>query len=126
MHLSLSLVARGFKLVYDPLVLVHHYPAPRPVEEDRAYFHPEAHRNEVFNRTLIVLDFLRTQRSGRLRRMAFLGYLGIRGTRKAPGLMLLVYGLLTRYPDTWIRFKTTFAAYRDAIAVSRTSSASRG
>lgn len=121
MYLSLSLVARGYKLIYDPLVLVDHFPAPRPVDEDRAAFHPEAHRNEIFNRTLIVLDFLKTQRSGSLRRLAFLVYLGLRGTRKAPGLMLLAYGLLTGYPDTWARFKATFAAYRDAIAASRKS-----
>jgi glycosyltransferase involved in cell wall biosynthesis len=123
MHLSLSLVARGYKLVYDPLVLVDHYPAPRPVDEDRAAFHPEAHRNEVFNRTLIVLDFLATQRWGALRRLAFLTYNGVRGTRKSPGLVLLIYGLLTGYPDTWARFKATFSAYRDAIVVARKASA---
>jgi len=125
MHLSLSLVARGYKLIYDPLVLVDHFPAPRPVEEDRAAFHPEAHRNEIFNRTLIVLDFLGTQRWGTLRRLAFLAYVGVRGSRRAPGLLLLAYGLLTRYPDTWARFKATFAAYGDAIATVRKASTQR-
>lgn len=123
MHLSLSLVARGYKLIYDPLVLVDHFPAPRPVEEDRAAFHPEAHSNEIFNRTLIMLDFLRTQRWGTLRRLAFLVHNGVRGTRRAPGLVLLAHGLLTGYPDTWPRFKATFSAYRDAIVVARKTSA---
>jgi hypothetical protein len=38
-------------------------------------------------------------------------------------LVLLAYGLLTGYPDTWARFKATFSAYRDAIVVSRKASA---
>jgi hypothetical protein len=111
-------VARGYKLVYDPQVLVKHYPAPRPVDEDRVHFHPESQRNHVFNYSLIVLDFLRTQRWGWLRRMAFLAYAALRGSRNAPGLLLLIYGLATGYPHTWARFKITFAAYRDAIAAS--------
>jgi glycosyltransferase involved in cell wall biosynthesis len=125
MHLSLSLVSRGYKLIYDPLVLVDHFPAPRPVDEDRAAFHPEAHRNEIFNRTLIMLDFLGTQRWGHLRRFAFLAYLGLRGSRKAPGMMLLAYGLLSGYPNTWARFKATFAAYRDAMGAASETFAPR-
>jgi hypothetical protein len=57
-----------------------------------------------------------------LRRLALFAYYGVRGTRKAPGLVLLAYGLLTGYPDIWARFKATFSAYRDAIVVSRKTS----
>jgi glycosyltransferase involved in cell wall biosynthesis len=122
MHLTLTLIARGHKLIYDPEVLVDHFPGNRPMEEDRAKFNPVSHGDEVFNRTLIVLDFFATQRWGALRRLALFAYYGVRGTRKAPGLVLLAYGLLTGYPDIWARFKATFSAYRDAIVVSRKTS----
>jgi Glycosyl transferase family 2 len=123
MHLTLTLIAQGHKLIYDPAVLVDHFPGKRPMEEDRARFNPLSHGDEIFNRTLILLEFLATQRWGRLRQAAMLIYLSLRGSRKAPGLMLLVYGLLTGYPDTWARFKATFSAYRHAIVVSRKASA---
>jgi len=119
--LSLTLVATGHKLIYDPQVLVEHFPGVRPIEENRAYFNPVSHGDEIFNRTLIVMEFLATQRWGRLRQLALLTYLGLRGTRKAPGLLLLGVGLVTRYPNTWARFKTTFAAYRDALTAARPS-----
>ena len=122
MHLTLSLVAQGYKLIYDPAVLVDHFPGKRPMDEDRAQFNPVSHGDETFNRTLILMDFLATQRWGRLRQAAMLSYLGLRGWRRAPGLMLLVYGLLTGYPDTWARFKATFSAYRDAIVMARKTS----
>jgi hypothetical protein len=48
-----------------------------------------------------------------------MAYLGLRGSRKAPGLLLLCVGLVTRYPNTWRRFTTTFAACRDAWRASR-------
>ncbi len=116
MDLTLQLVARGCKLVYDPAVLVEHIPGIRPMEENRAYFNPVSHGDEIFNRTLVVMEFLGTQPLGWLRQIALLAYLGFRGTRKAPGLLLLGIGLLTRYPNTWARFQTTVAAIRDALA----------
>jgi glycosyltransferase involved in cell wall biosynthesis len=116
MQLSLSLVARGHTLIYDPAVLVEHFPGARPAEENRANFNTTSHSDEIFNRTLIVMEYLKTQRWGRLRQGALLLYLGLRGTRRAPGLLLLGIGLATGYPKTWARFKATFAAYRDALA----------
>ena len=118
MHLTLTMISQGHKMIYDPAVLVEHYPGERPVEEDRVLFNPVALGDEVFNRTLILMEFMATQRWGRLRQAAMLAHLGLRGLRKSPGLMLLVYGLLTGYPNTWARFKTTFAAYRDALAAA--------
>lgn len=119
MQLSLALLARRFKLIYDPAVLVEHFPGMRPKEEDRAHFNAGSHFDEHFNRTLILLEFLKTQPWGRLRQCAMLLYLGLRGSRKAPGLGMLAVDLATRYPNTWARFRTTFAAYRAAIAAAR-------
>jgi cellulose synthase/poly-beta-1,6-N-acetylglucosamine synthase-like glycosyltransferase len=125
MGLALTLVARGHKLIYDPQVLVEHIPGVRPIEENRAYFNPVSHGDEVFNRTLILMEFLATRSWGWLRQTAFMAYLGFRGTRKAPGILLLIVGLLMRYPNTLARFKVTFTAYGDALTVLRKTSASR-
>jgi cellulose synthase/poly-beta-1,6-N-acetylglucosamine synthase-like glycosyltransferase len=123
MHLTLTLIAQGHKLIYDPQVLVEHIPGVRPEAENRVYFNPVSLGDEVFNRTLTVMEFLGTQPWGRLRQLALLTYLGIMGSRKTPGLMLLGIGLVTRRPNTWARFKTTIAAYRDALASMRKASA---
>jgi hypothetical protein len=126
LHLTLTMIAQGHKMLYDPAVLVEHYSGERPIEEDRVLFNPVSLGDEVFNRTLILMEFMATQRWRRLRQAAMLTQLGLRGFRKSPGLMLLIYGLLTGYPDTWARFKTTFAAYRDALAAAgKTSGQSR-
>ena len=113
--------AQGMKLIYDPAVLVEHFPGVRPIEENRAYFNPVSHGDEIFNRPLVVVEYLGTQRWGWLRQTALMAYLTLRGSRKAPGLLLLAVGLATRYPNTWGRFQATFAAYRDALAAVRSA-----
>jgi GT2 family glycosyltransferase len=125
MHLTLDLVARGYKLIYDPQILVDHYISVRPDEPGRWDFTPEAHVNEYFNRTLAVYEFLGKQHLGRLRQLAYMAHISLLGTRKAPGLGLLIYGLLTRYPNAWKRFKYTMLAYRDVVREARPASASR-
>ena len=119
MQLSLQLVAKGYTLIYDPAVLVDHFPGVRPIEEDRAYFNPGSHFDEIYNKTLILLEFLKSQPWGRLRQFALLSFMALRGTRKAPGLLMLAVDLVTRYPNGWARFRTTFAAYTAALAASR-------
>jgi glycosyltransferase involved in cell wall biosynthesis len=119
MQLSLQLVAKGYTLIYDPAVLVEHFPGVRPVEEDRAYFNAGFHFDEIYNRTLILLEFLKTQPWGRLRQIALLLFLVLRGTRKAPGLLMLAIDLATRYPNGWARFRATFRAYGAALAAAR-------
>lgn len=119
MHLCFSLRAQGMKLIYDPAVLVEHFPGVRPIEENRAYFNPISHGDEIFNRTLVVMEYLGTQRWGWFRQMALMAYLTLRGSRKAPGLLLLAVGLATRYPNSWRRFQATFTAYRDALKAVR-------
>jgi GT2 family glycosyltransferase len=115
LDLCLTLIARGQRLLYDPQVLVDHIPGARPIEENRAYFNPVSHSDEVFNRTLIVMEFLAARPWGRLRQLAYMSYMTLRGSRKAPGLLMLVYGLATGHPHTWARFNATIAAYRDAM-----------
>jgi glycosyltransferase involved in cell wall biosynthesis len=122
MQLCLALLIQGHKLIYDPAVLVDHIEGPRPVEEHRVRFNPASHFDETFNRTLLMLEFLAKQPYGWFRRAVYMSLLTLRGSRKFPGLLLLAHGLVTRRPETWLRFKTTFAAYNAAASAARTSS----
>jgi GT2 family glycosyltransferase len=119
MQLSLQLVAKGYTLIYDPAVLIDHFPGVRPLEEDRAYFNPGSHFDEMYNKTLILMEFLKTQPWGQLRQFALLLFLVLRGTRKAPGFLMLAVDVATRYPNALARFRTTFAAYGAALTAAR-------
>ena len=119
MELCFAMLAQGYKLLYDPAVLVDHIIGSRPIEEHRVKFNPNSHFDEAFNRTLLMLEYLAKQPYGWFRRLAYMSSLTFRGSRKFPGLLLLAHGLLTRYPDTWHRFRTTFAAYLAALKAAK-------
>jgi GT2 family glycosyltransferase len=78
---SLSVHRLGWKLLYDPLVAVDHYPAPRFDEDQRGQFDRIALVNKVHNETLILLEYLSPPR-----RIAFLVWALLIGTRSYRGL----------------------------------------
>jgi hypothetical protein len=119
MKLALSLVAQGHKLIYDPAVHIDHMEGARPSEEHRHDFNAASHKDAVFNQTLTVLEYLKTQKLGRIRQLAYLSYLTIRGTRWAPGILMLGVCLATRYPHPWKRFKATWAAIFEGMMAAR-------
>lgn len=72
----------GWRLVYDPAVIVDHFPAIRHDEDARNSFSPIAQYNATHNETLAVLDFLPAWR-----RPLFLAWALAVGTRASPGLL---------------------------------------
>lgn len=72
---SLAVTRSGWRLIYDPLVAVDHYPAQRFDEDQRGAFDRLALINKVHNETLILLNYLPP-----LRRVAFLMWGIIVGT----------------------------------------------
>jgi glycosyltransferase involved in cell wall biosynthesis len=72
----------GWRLVYDPAILVDHFPAVRHDEDARNAFSPLAQYNAAHNDTLAVLDLLPAWR-----RPVFLGWALALGTRASPGLL---------------------------------------
>lgn len=54
----LALKRRGWKLVYDPAIVVDHYPSQRFDEDQRHNFSALAFFNEVHNETLALLEHL--------------------------------------------------------------------
>jgi cellulose synthase/poly-beta-1,6-N-acetylglucosamine synthase-like glycosyltransferase len=80
--LGLALRRRGWRLVYDPEVLVDHHPAERFDADRREAFSATAVADMVHNETLALLEFL-----PRARRPVFLVWAVLVGTSAAPGLL---------------------------------------
>ena len=73
----------GGRLVYDPEVLVDHYPARRPAGDEREHATSEAVVDAVHNETLALMEFLPMRR-----RSVWLLWAVLWGTRRSPGLGL--------------------------------------
>lgn len=82
---SLALRSQGWKLIYDPLIIVDHYPAQRFDEDQRNNFNHLAWKNAVHNETLALLEYLPP-----LRLVVFILWATLVGTRKAFGLLQLL------------------------------------
>lgn len=72
----------GWKLIYDPEILVDHYRAERFDEDKRQQFNALALTNMVHNETLTLLEYLSTPQ-----RFAFLVWAVLMGTSGSPGLL---------------------------------------
>lgn len=79
---SLALRRAGWKLIYDPMVTVDHYPAQRFDENQRNKFNHMASINAVHNETLVLLEYLPP-----LRRAVFLTWAVLVGTRDTFGFV---------------------------------------
>jgi cellulose synthase/poly-beta-1,6-N-acetylglucosamine synthase-like glycosyltransferase len=78
----LTLRRQGWKLIYDPAVLVDHYIAQRFDEDQRNQFNVIAFANAVHNETLALLEHLSFGQ-----RLIFLLWAVIVGTLQAPGFV---------------------------------------
>ncbi len=74
----------GWKLVYDPAIVVDHHVGPRFGEDQRyaADFTAKAMIDAVHNETLVLLELLPP-----VRRVLFVVWATVVGTRAAPGLV---------------------------------------
>ncbi len=77
----LALKRKGWKLVYDPHILVDHYLAHRFDEDQRYQFNPVAYFNLVHNETVAVVEHLSLPRQ-----MVYMLWSVFIGTRDAYGL----------------------------------------
>ena len=117
---SLAVWRRGWKLLYDPAVLVYHY-AGRA--DKRAYssvskaVEPAEIQDAAYNMVIALWDGLTP-----LRRFAFIIWSFLIGTKVEPGLAQAVRYTRALGADSWRRFfyaqKGRWAAYRDMIAQS--------
>lgn len=82
---SLALRRQGWKLIYDPLITVDHYPAQRFDEDQRSQFNQLAWSNAVHNETLALLEYLSP-----LQKIVYILWAIFIGTRDALGLLQLL------------------------------------
>jgi GT2 family glycosyltransferase len=78
LHLCLAIKRGGYRVVYDPTLIVDHHPAPRAAEARE--YGPRQVRHSSHNETLALLEHL-----PRRRRLAHLVYATLIGSRGAPG-----------------------------------------
>jgi GT2 family glycosyltransferase len=117
---SLAVWRRGWKLIYDPAVLVYHY-AGRP--DKRAYsavgtaVEPAEIRDAAYNMVIALWEGLSP-----FRRLAFIIWSFLIGTKVEPGLAQAVRYTRQLGFESWRRFffaqKGRWAAYRDMIVHS--------
>jgi GT2 family glycosyltransferase len=81
-----SVRRRGWRVVYDPAVIVDHYPAQRHDDDARQDRSRRADRNAQHNEVYALL-----RHASWWHRPILLGYALLVGSRKAPGLVLAVY-----------------------------------
>ncbi len=80
--LGLALKRAGWKLIYDPEIVVDHFLAKRFDEDQRDSFNPTAMHNEAYNEM-----FARGEPLSLLNRSALLLWALLIGTRSSPGLV---------------------------------------
>jgi len=82
MAFSLDVERRGWTLIYDPTLLVEHFPAQRSDEDQRFTFNDAAFYNASFNLRLIMCEYLTPPG-----RWAFVVYSTLIGDRADPGFL---------------------------------------
>ena len=98
----LPLLRRGYRIVYDPAIVVDHYPAERPSGDPRGEIEPEAVADTAHNYLLSLLDHLSPRR-----RRVLLAWMLLVGTGATPGLLNGCRLWLRGDRDPWRRTRAT-------------------
>jgi GT2 family glycosyltransferase len=116
MSFCFRLAREGWKIVYDPAILVDHYVAVRFDEDARAARSVSAQENAAFN---LYMSFLREHSRG-WKRFAALAWARLIGFRGIPGLLRQLPAYLRNDSRGKEVAVATRRAWRDAHAVART------
>ena len=109
MAFSMSVKRAGWKLVYDPLVAVDHFPAVRHGEEPRHAQTLASKRNAAYNLHLILRGNLPP-----LHRETAWWYYALVGTRVYPGLLHAVLGSRQSPLDAFAQWRAVRGGAREA------------
>jgi len=115
-ELCLALKAAGWKIAFDPAILVDHYEEQRPGGNRLKAMSSEEQHDTIHNRAYEVLKHLPPHR-----RIPVFAYGVLVGSRDAPGLLLTAESLLRGAPPRTAlrRLRVTIAAHRAALASRR-------
>ena len=114
LSICLPLRRRGVRVVYDPAIVVMHYPAPRPAGDDRHSSGAEIVAAAAHNEMLAILDYLSPTR-----RLAFTVWGALVGSTEAPGVAVSIRDLLRRRPAVGRRFWATQRGRAQAFITCR-------
>ncbi len=116
--LGMAMRQEGWKLIYDPAVAMDHFIAPRSDEDQfhRGIFGARGLSDSVYNETLILMTYLPP-----LRRLVFLVWAFLVGTRIEPGISQMPRLIARRDKYIWNRFITTYQARFAAMTELRGS-----
>lgn len=120
MAFCLEIGERGWPIVYDPTLLVEHYPAQRSDEDQRYSFNETAFYNASFNLRLILCEHLAP--AGK---RAFVVYASLIGNRADPGLVRAVLlalageNLTMALRKWWVGLRAMRAAWQEAMHLPR-------
>lgn len=109
MAFSMSVKRAGWKLVYDPLVAVDHFPAPRFGEDPRNAQTLAATRNAAYNLHLILRGQLPP-----LHRVTAWWWYALVGTRVYPGLVHAGLGVLRQQRAAFARWRAVRGGAHEA------------
>lgn len=93
--IALNVRRKGFKLFYDPRVIVHHYPAPRKIEATRGWNSKECF---WYAHNLTYICFKHLSWYGKL---GFIFYFFIGGSWGCPGLLTYLLSLILGCSVSW-------------------------
>jgi hypothetical protein len=118
LRVGLAMQQRGWRLVYDPALCVDHHIAPRQVEDQyhRGIFNAEELIFAASNETVILLEFLPWWR-----KVAFLLWAVLVGTRMLPGVLQLPRLLLLGQGLRWREFMATMRGRIDGLSAQRST-----
>jgi hypothetical protein len=111
---TLPLRRRGLRVVYDPGIVVDHFPASRTRGFARSDHDAQATLVLAHNEALVMLDYLPPGR----RVLSGVWALAV-GTGLTPGVVLLVRDLVERRRGAWTRFRSAQRGRRQALSTRR-------
>jgi GT2 family glycosyltransferase len=117
LSICLPLRRRGLRIVYDPAIVVMHYPAPRPAGDHRTGVSARATSDAAHNEGLQLLEYF-----GPAKRVLFAAWSFLLGNTGSPGVAVLMRDVVRRKPEAVSRF---FAAQHGRVAAWRTRRAPR-
>ena len=120
--LSLAVRRQGYRLIFDPAVIVDHHPAERTGGDVRLTPTPGQARDAAFNEALGILEYL----PSRGRRLAFLAWALAVGHRGYPGVVQAVRFTPSRGVEAWRHTLATARGRLDAARAARPASAVAG
>ena len=116
LQLCLSLKRDGWRLLYDPQIIVDHWIAPRPAGDARSPAEVESVRAATHNNTLAILEHL-----PRAAKWVFLAWAVCIGTRRDFGFVQFLRFAPRGFADAWARFRGSISGRLDGFKTWRTS-----